>query len=224
MLRLSALFLLQSAAAFAPSTGWVRTPVALEAVVAYENLSDIGYVAGVSKPLGVVFGENGDPFGGLRVDDVESGLNGGQAGLRVGDQLLAVNGVSVVGGDFDGIMDLLRSGADPLELQLFRGDIRQLYTILDNQNLIEEEEPEEEVIMDENYESPVQINVAEVEDEEPLSVGDVFNAFKKIGGKMIEENKQKAAAAPKDEKKGLFGGMFAKEAIQLEGDDASGLK
>merc|ERR1719162_982883 len=55
------------------------------------------YEVEVPKPMGVVFGENPDPYFGLVVDDVSEGMNGGIAGLRVGDQLLAVNEKVVAG-------------------------------------------------------------------------------------------------------------------------------
>merc|ERR1712238_278253 len=72
------------------------------------STSDIGFTVSVSKPLGVVFSENPDPYLGLVIDDVAPGLNGGVAGMRVGDNLVAVNGEVVIGKYFDTAMDLLR--------------------------------------------------------------------------------------------------------------------
>ena len=65
--------------------------------VEYDQVFEVGYSVSVQKPLGIIFGENPDPYFGLVVDDVSEGLNGGMAGLRVGDQLLAIDGEVVVG-------------------------------------------------------------------------------------------------------------------------------
>ena len=230
------------ASAFSPSTplfGY-RSTTSLCAA-SYDDISDIGYDVSVSKPLGVVFGENGDPYNGLRVDGVDIELNGAAAGLRVGDQLVSINGNVVVGGDFDGVMSVLRDGPAQLDLQLYRGTVRSLYTIMDNRSdenpsAQEDDVDSEVVIMDENYEAPT-IDISQY-NTEPLGVGDVLNAFKNLGKQMIEKDeKVEEAPAPffadavdaappakQEEKKksgGIFG-MFKQESIQLDGDDATG--
>jgi hypothetical protein len=185
----------------------------------------VGFKAVVAKPLGVVFGENPDPYYGLVVDDVAEGLNGGKAGLRVGDQLMAINGNVVVGKDFDTVMGMLQSASGKLDLVLYRGPVTTLFTILGNQlgegEFVRDEdddEGEEEVIMDENYESPVRI---EVKEKKPLSAGDLFKAMGKVGKMMFEDN---TPPEVKQQKKtqGFFG--LGAETIQLDGDDANTLK
>jgi hypothetical protein len=214
--------LLASTEAFVPaghssrsiSIGWGRQQTARSAI-SLADIQDVGYSVAVKKPLGIVFGENPAPFDGLVVDDVEPGLNGGAAGLRVGDQLLSINGQVVIGSDFDSAMELLRnSESASLDLMLFRGPARALYTIIENRNAIDEDEDEEEQVegqvFDENYESPVQVSIAE--DEEPLNVADVLKGFF-------------AGDEKKDKKKGgFFAGMFSEESIQLDGSDADTLK
>jgi hypothetical protein len=197
-----------------------RQPTARSAVTA-EDLEEIGYKASVARPLGVIFGENPAPYGGLVVDDVALGLNGGAAGLKIGDQLIAINGDVVIGGDFDDTMDVLRD-AEILDLMLFRGPAKLLYQILDNQDTQPEEEDEDEdegVMFDENYESPVTVPIPEDYDDGPLTAGDVMNAFKKVtsgkGGDKKEEGEKKG---------GFFSGMFSKETVQLDGDDANTMK
>jgi len=192
--------------------------------------AQIGYFVSVEKPLGVIFGENEDPYNGLVIDDVEPGLNGGAAGLRVGDQLLSVNGKPVIGSDFDSVMNLLVSAEGSMELGLYRGTVRMLYTIVENkkgQSVGAEEEDNDteeldDVVMDEDYESPVQVNLADYE-EKPLTPGDVVNAFKNLGAMLTADVSDKEAPPkPKQEKKGGFmGGLFSQETIQLDGDDAS---
>lgn len=181
----------------------------------------------VKKPLGVVFSDNPDPYLGLVVDSVEKDMNGASAGIKVGDNLIAVNGESVVAEPFDFVMDFLKSSSGTLELQLYRGPVSQLFTTLTNMDAFVDEDVEEEVIMDENYETTVYV---EVEEEKPLTAGDVFNALKNIGSKLTEKDddsytpKVEPEEEIKTEKKGLFGGLFTQETIQLEGEDAAGTK
>ena len=221
--------------AFIPTVSLVGIKPLFGISYSYDDIADVGYAVSVAKPLGVVFGENENPFGGLVVDDVEPGMNGGSAGLRVGDQLLAVNGKSMVGASFDSVMsDLVASDGD-LELQLYRGSIRSLYVILLNQQESSKpstvkrsgnDDDDDFVVMDENYESPVVIDVSQFEDK-PLTPGDVLKAFKKIGS-MITEGDGAAAATPKivaKPKGGLFGlfGGDKQEDFFLDDDDASSL-
>jgi hypothetical protein len=188
------------------------------------------YSVSVPRPLGVVFGENPEPYFGLVVDDVSEGMNAGRAGVRMRDQLLAINGKVVVGKDFDSVMNILQEEQGTLELVLHRGPVRDLFTILGNQlgddesfDDDDDDEGEEAVIMDENYESPV---VVEVKEQKPLTPADFFKAARKIGSMLTEktENDKDDDASPPPPKKktGFFG--IGTEAIQLDGDDAKGYK
>jgi membrane-associated protease RseP (regulator of RpoE activity) len=189
------------------------------------------YSVSVPKPLGIVFGENPAPFFGLVVDDVSEGMNGGKAGLRVGDQLLAVNGKVVLGKDFDTVMGLLQEEQGALGLLLHRGPVRQLFTILGNQleegQSIEDDEDDNDdddskpVIMDENYESPVRV---EVKPQKPLTAGDFVKAIGKLGSILTEKSSDpEENSAPSSRKKSGFFGIGG-ESIQLDGDEAKGYK
>lgn len=198
-----------------------RLDTSRQAKVSAETLASIGYTVSVSKPLGVVFGENRAPFFGLVVDDVEPGQNGGKVGLRVGDQLLSVDGKPVVGQDFDSVMTLLKNAPDPLELDFYRGTVSSLFTIIsnldDNDVTTEvEEEDDDFIIMDENYESPVQIDVSAYAEEQ--SIGESASNIVKNLGKLFE-NKGSTNEGQNAKKKGLFDSMFSKETIQLDFDD-----
>jgi hypothetical protein len=193
-----------------------------------ETISDVGYATSVQKPLGIVFGENPDPYFGLVVDDVAEGLNGGKAGLRVRDQLLAINGQVVVGKDFDTIMGILQSAPARLDLKMYRGSADSLYTILgnrmdENESFSEEEEEEKTVMDDDYWNDAVRI---EVKERKPLSAGDVFKAFGKLGSMLTEGEKPAAAADGGTQEKKKSGGFFGMgaESIQLDGNDANGLK
>jgi hypothetical protein len=197
------------------------------------------YEVRIPKPLGVVFGENPDPYFGLVVDDVSEGLNGGKAGLRVGDQLLTVNEQVVVGKDFDTIMGMLQSEPKVLNLVMYRGPASQMFTILTNQldegeSLYDDEDEYDEedsqpVIMDENYESPVRI---EVKEEKPLTPGDFVKAFGKLASMAAETltadpdegNSDTAASPPPPPKKktGFLG--IGGESVQLDGNEARGYR
>jgi hypothetical protein len=193
-------------------------PTALSVTLQAQDLAKIGYVVKVTKPLGLIFGEN-DEYGGLVVDDVEPGLSGGAAGIKAGDQLLAVDADIVVGDGFDAAMGVLRTAANTLELRMFRGSVEELNLLLfgtDEPLLVESEQ----VIMDENYESPVVVPIDEDYDDSKLTAGDFFNGLKKLASSALPSEQ-------KQEKKkggGFFGGMFGGETVQLDGDDASTLK
>mmetsp|Transcript_15994 Transcript_15994/g.19213 ORF Transcript_15994/g.19213 Transcript_15994/m.19213 type:complete len:225 (-) Transcript_15994:107-781(-) len=184
----------------------------------FPDVTGIGYTVQVTKPLGVIFGENPEPTLGLRVDDVTEAQNGAIAGIRAGDQLVAVDGESVVGCDFDEAMDLLINADSQVQVQLFRGDVRSLFNILTNlKGGPVEDEGEEPDVIDENY-VPPRIEVVE---QEPLTAKDLLRGLGKAVSIITED-----LAPKKDEEKkgGFFGGVFSGETIQLEGDDASGTK
>lgn len=179
-----------------------------------ETVADIGYIVQVEKPLGIVFGENRAPFNGLCVDVVQEGAHGATAGLRTGDQLMGVNGQAVIGSDFDKTMTLLRESASPVQLQLYRGTLQSLFTIVLNRRGDDYEEESEDVadeapvVFDESYESPVimsadefaddTISVSQVAKKTAESIGTIFSP-QAIGG--------------------FFGQMFTQETIQLEDKD-----
>ena len=223
-----AAFVPQNPQSVAPMAFSPTTTTALSAIqMSYDDLVTRvdHYEVAIPKPLGVVFGENPDPFFGLVVDDVAEGLNGGIAGLRVGDQLMAVNENVVVGKDFDDVMGLLQNEPTTLRLIMYRGPVSQLFTVISNQLQEgeamyddEEEEEEEEVIMDENYESPVRI---EVKEEKPLTAGDVFKAVGKLGSMFAEtmtadpnEGKDPSSPPPPKKNTGFFG--IGGETVQLD--------
>jgi hypothetical protein len=192
--------------------------------VSYDIVAEVGYGVSLQKPLGVVFGENPDPYFGLVVDDVSEGLNGGMAGLRIGDQLLSINGEVVIGDDFDTIMGTLQSAPSKLDLVMYRGSVASVYTILSNRideddAVRDDDEGDEPVIMDENYETPV---IMEVREQKPLSIGDVFKAMGKVG-KMLTEDTTPPELKKEKKKAGGFFGMGG-ESIQLDGDAADTLK
>ena len=213
-----------------PSIGWgvnsrqqTTNSQTARSAVTYDDIQEIGYPASVARPLGVIFGENPEPYGGLVIDDVALGLNGGAAGLKIGDQLLSINGNVVIGSDFESTMDVLRD-AETLDLMLFRGPAKLLYQVLQNQDTQPEEEEEDDdegIMFDDDYESPVRVPIDDEVEEDygPLTPGDVMNAFKKVTsglGNSVEKDGTK--------KKGFFSSMFSDETVQLDGDDANTMK
>lgn len=200
-------------------------------LVSAEALGTIGYTVTVNKPMGVVFGENRAPFFGLVVDDIELAGNGAKAGLRIGDQLLTVDGKPVVGRDFDNIMKLLRESPDPLVLDLYRGTAQQMYTVMmnlrndnvdlslvDDREMEEEALDDDEIIMDENYESPVQIDISQFDQEQSLSES-ANNIMKNLGKIFSSNDNDDNNQEPPKNQRGLFGSMFSKETIQLDFND-----
>jgi hypothetical protein len=157
----------------------------------------------------------------------------------VGDQLLTVNEKVVVGKDFDTVMGLLQEAPKSLSLVMYRGPVRQLYTVLSNQldegeSIYDDEddyddEDSQPVIMDENYESPVRI---EVKEQKPLTPGDFVKAFGKLGSMLGETLKadpnegnadaSSDAPPPPKKKTGFFG--IGGESVQLDGQEARGFR
>ena len=185
------LLLLQGSSAFT-SLPFSRKPAASTSTAVFgiqiDDIEDVGYYTSVQKPLGVIFGENPEPYLGVRVDDIELGSQGGLGGLRVGDQLLAVNGDVVIGDSFDSCMGILQSSPAKMKLLLYRGSVRDLYTILNNRNIEDDDDDDgsEVVIMDENYESPVRI---EVKEDQGIDLMKVFS-------KLTEKKASPEPAAP----------------------------
>ncbi|CAB1103120.1 unnamed protein product [Ectocarpus sp. CCAP 1310/34] len=83
----------------------------------------------LKKPMGLVLEENVGGFGGLRVKEVADGGSAQEDGtVRVGDQLLEVQGENVKGIDFDeGMKKLMDAPEDGVKLKLFRGLASDLY-------------------------------------------------------------------------------------------------
>ncbi|CAM9547903.1 unnamed protein product, partial [Ectocarpus sp. 8 AP-2014] len=83
----------------------------------------------LKKPMGLVLEENVGGFGGLRVKEVADGGSAQEDGtVRVGDQLLEVQGENVKGIDFDeGMKKLMEAPEDGVKLKLFRGLTADLY-------------------------------------------------------------------------------------------------
>lgn len=214
-----------------PPSSAARATALSMAVVSYDELLSRveHYAVAVPKPMGVIFGENPSPYLGLVLDDVAEGLNGGRAGLRVGDQLLAVNEQVVVGKDFDSVMESLQDGPSTLSLVMYRGPVEELFAVLDNQmsegETLYDEGDEDElnsqpVVMDENYETPL---VVEVKAEEPL---DYAKGFRKLGGMIMDtltsapEEGASDSSPPPKKNTGFFG--IGGETVQLDGEDATG--
>jgi hypothetical protein len=186
-----------------------------------EDIEDIGYTVKVQKPLGVVFGENQAPYDGLRAEEIEEASEGERVGIKFGDQLLAVNGDICIGNGFDSAMSLLRNSPNEMELLLYNGPAKNLYKILTNRNVeLESDDDEELPVMDENYESPVQVDVTE---QRGFDFGKAVSMLTGGGddGETKKEQKEGAASSSGGKKGGLFG-MFSQETIQLEGEDATG--
>lgn len=192
-------------------------------IVDLDTVSDIGYVVTIEKPIGVVFGENRAPFNGLSIDNVESESNGDIAGLKVGDQLMAVNNKSVIGYDFDRALSLIKSAPSPVELQLYRGTIKSLFSIVVNRRSDDynpdaaqedddyEEEgvvSDDEIVFDESYESPVIMSADDFGDDTISISGVATDAAKSIGNIFSPQTIG-----------GFFGKMFPQETIQLEDKD-----
>ena len=89
----------------------------------------------------------------------------------------------------------------------------------EDESVRDDDEGDEPVIMDENYESPVKI---EVKEKKTLTPGDFLKAMGKVGKMILEDDGPKEKVEKKKGGGGFFG--IGGESIQLEGDDANTLK
>ena len=82
-----------------------------------------------------------------------------------------------------------------------------------------DDEGDEEIVMDENYESPV---VIEVKERKSLSPADFFKAAAKVGKMLLDDTTPPDVKKEKKKNQGFFG--IGAEVIQLDGNDANTLK
>jgi len=87
------------------------------------------FTAGLTKPMGIVFEQNDDDYGGIFVISLTEGGIAEQDGtIKPGDQLIAVNDKKVTGLQFDPALgEIVKSEGDKTKLTLFRGNEEQLY-------------------------------------------------------------------------------------------------
>ena len=93
-------------------------------------MDEANYVAvELTKPMGIVFEENDDDFGGIFVQSIKEGGAADTNGvLMEGDQLVAVGTTPVHGLPFDDALGTIVSAEEEkVKLVLFRGGAKQFY-------------------------------------------------------------------------------------------------
>lgn len=83
----------------------------------------------LTKPMGIVFEENDEEYGGIFVLSLSEGGAAEKDGkIKPGDQLVAVNDKKVSGLSFDDALGaIMESKAEKTQLVFFRGTEMQLY-------------------------------------------------------------------------------------------------
>lgn len=83
----------------------------------------------LAKPMGIIFEENDEEFGGIFVQSLkEEGVAAINGVLQPGDQLVAVGPEGVSGMAFDDALgQIVASEAELTKLVLFRGSAKNLY-------------------------------------------------------------------------------------------------
>jgi C-terminal processing protease CtpA/Prc len=83
----------------------------------------------LSKPMGIVFEENDNDFGGIFVQSIKQGGAADSNGvLMEGDQLIAVGTTPVHGLSFDDALGIIVDARESqVKLVMFRGGAKQLY-------------------------------------------------------------------------------------------------
>jgi len=95
-----------------------------------DSMDSVNYVITyLSKPMGIVFEENDEEYGGIFVLSLTEGGEAEKDGkIKPGDQLVAVNTQKVAGFAFDPALGaVVDSGEEKTKLVLFRGSQDQLY-------------------------------------------------------------------------------------------------
>jgi hypothetical protein len=93
-----------------------------------DSMDSKNYVAvELQKPMGIVFEENDEDYGGIFVQALKDGC--AAAGIiQSGDQLVAVDTMKVSGMTFDDALGkIIESTGEKTKLTLFRGSAKQLY-------------------------------------------------------------------------------------------------
>merc|ERR1719162_241184 len=93
-------------------------------------MDELNYVAVVlTKPMGIIFEENDEEFGGIFVQSLkEDGAAATSGVLQDGDQLVTVGSVNVCGMTFDDALGtIVESKEDKVKLNVFRGNAKQFY-------------------------------------------------------------------------------------------------
>jgi len=95
-----------------------------------DSMDESNYItASLPRPMGVVFEENDEEFGGIFVLSLSEGGNAETEGkIKPGDQLVAVNKNKVAGMVFDDALGtIVEADTDVTTLVFFRGNEVQLY-------------------------------------------------------------------------------------------------
>lgn len=80
------------------------------------------------KPMGIVFEENDEKYGGIFVLSLADGSAQKEGTIRPGDELVAVGGKKVAGLPFDDALGaIIDSGAENTKLVFFRGSAKDFY-------------------------------------------------------------------------------------------------
>ena len=90
----------------------------------------VNYVsAQLTKPMGIVFEENDEEFGGIFVLSLsEAGAAEKEGTIKPGDQLVGVNDKKVAGLTFDEALGcIIEASTENTKLTFFRGNEKQLY-------------------------------------------------------------------------------------------------
>ena len=82
----------------------------------------------LSKPMGIVFEENDEKYGGIFVLSLSDGSAQKEGTVRPGDELVAVGDKKVAGLAFDDALGaIIDSDAEKTKLVLFRGSAKDFY-------------------------------------------------------------------------------------------------
>mmetsp|Transcript_7818 Transcript_7818/g.17038 ORF Transcript_7818/g.17038 Transcript_7818/m.17038 type:complete len:219 (-) Transcript_7818:107-763(-) len=102
---------------------------AVDAANFVDSMNEANYVTvSLSKPMGIVFEENDEKYGGIFVLSLSDGSAQQEGTIRPGDELVAVGNKKVAGLAFDDALGaIIDSDGETTKLVLFRGSAKDLY-------------------------------------------------------------------------------------------------
>ena len=94
-----------------------------------DSMDESNYITvELPKPMGIVFEENDEKYGGIFVLSLSDGSAQKEGTVRPGDELVAVGDKKVSGLAFDDALGaIIDSDAEKTKLVLFRGSAKDLY-------------------------------------------------------------------------------------------------
>lgn len=243
--RILTLLALPAAAAFAPTPAFRSAPRIASSLAAADAVDiavfpdSVSYTITSGPPLGVILTEfqstSVPELTPVVVSDVTEGQYAARLGVREGDVLIGINGVSLLeeGVGFDSVIETIQTefdgAAGQISATFFRGSsfgrtegFDGLVGTIVNGGDAEEVAEEVEDVSGEGGTLNLSDIFGEEEEKEQVGVGELFSSLMKETAGAVQKGLSSDGEKPKQTEKkksggGLFG-IFSQETVQVEDD------